>query len=318
MKQKNMDLRNKTFKNNRTGELVTVIDAFENIAILENKEKIDVRRLTNNEFFTEQIDPKNFFSNQSAYNILADKIKNIPQSQIRDDDGPVQRVDVTPGYNNSDFGPIDNESAIIVSTEDDERAELARKYGASIDNSSVARQNEAFAKLLGEDSEDLPIIQNPPVYSNISVEEPVQRIEINREEPNDIKINQKVQQIQQEVEDPIITMFRKTKRNVDFNISVDISDKIPRLDFIEMMEDSYEISMIDFLSEEFTNKIIQNPSIIKDKIKSRITELVYGKTETPVNPQITDSVTQTSEVKVEKTKTVRKPRAKKESTENDR
>lgn len=312
MKQKNMDLRNKTFKNNRTGELVTVIDAFENIAILENKEKIDVRRLTNNEFFTEQIDPKNFFSNQSAYNILADKIKNIPQSQIRDDDGPVQRVDVTPGYNNSDFGPIDNESAIIVSTEDDERAELARKYGASIDNSSVARQNEAFAKLLGEDSEDLPIIQNPPVYSNISVEEPVQRIEINREEPNDIKINQK---IQQEVEDPIITMFRKTKRNVDFNISVDIYDKIPRLDFIEMMEDSYEISMIDFLSEEFTNKIIQNPSIIKDKIKNRITELVYGKTETPVNPQITDSVTQTSEVKVEKTKTVRKPRVKKESTE---
>jgi uncharacterized Fe-S center protein len=77
---------------------------------------------------------------------------------------------------------------------------------------------------------------------------------------------------------------------------VDISDKIPRLDFIEMMEDSYEISMIDFLADEFTNKILQNPSLIRESVKNRIKQLVFGgevvKTETKVNDQITDSVTQ--------------------------
>ena len=145
-------------------------------------------------------------------------------------------------------------------------------------------------------------------------------------------------EVVQQVEDPIITMFKRTKRNVDFKISVDISDKIPRLDFIEMMEDSYEISMIDFLADEFTNKILQNPSLIRESVKNRIKQLVFGgevvKTETKVNDQITDSVTQVNPTHMPghrnppppdrilkegelptKPKTTRKPRAKKESLE---
>jgi hypothetical protein len=50
------------------------------------------------------------------------------------------------------------------------------------------------------------------------------------------------------VEDPIITMFKNCKRNKDFKISLDIEDKIPRPDFIEMMEDSYTTSIIEFLA----------------------------------------------------------------------
>ena len=134
------------------------------------------------------------------------------------------------------------------------------------------------------------------------------------------------------VEDPIITMFRKSKRNVEFKINVEVSDKIPRLDFIEMMEDSYEILMIDFLADEFTNKVLQDPSIIRNKIKDKIKQLVYGaptilpninttnkeeketekdsKNIQAVNGQITDAVTQKNQPK--KT-TTRKPRTKKES-----
>ena len=132
-------------------------------------------------------------------------------------------------------------------------------------------------------------------------------------------------------------MFKRTKRNVDFKINVEISDKIPRLDFIEMMEDSYEISMIDFLAEEFTNKILQDPTHIRETIKSKIKQLVYGAeiSKEIVNPQITDAVTQvnsptnmpghrnpppppTDRILKEdelptKPKTTRKPRAKKET-----
>ena len=142
-----MNLANKTFRNNKTGEVVKVIDSFENIAILENKQKLDVRTLTDTNHFTEQIDPLNFFNNQGAYNILADKIKNIPTNMMQDD----------PEEISSRFGgelsPAVNESAIVMTTEEDEKAELARKYGASIDSSSqVMNQQQAFAKILGEDS----------------------------------------------------------------------------------------------------------------------------------------------------------------------
>lgn len=322
-----MSIANKVFKNTKTGELIKVIDSFENIAILENKQKIDVRTLMDSNQYTEEIDPNNFFNNQGAYNILADKIKNIPTHLIKDEN---DNVSVNINNNNSEFYPNSNESAIVMTTEEDEKAELARKYGASLDNTNTLRkQNDAFAKILGENAEDeLPQINT--VTDTFVDNTNVQRVEVNRPEP------QPIQRV--EVEDPIITMFKRTKRNVEFKVNVEISDRIPRLDFIEMMEDSYEISMIDFLADEFTNKILQDPSQIRETIKNRIKQLVYGgEVKTPVNPQITDSVTQfneeTGEVKVQKHEplsferepvlskdlpkktTTRKPRAKKETVE---
>ena len=306
-----MSLANKSFKNNLTGEVVTVIDSFENIAILENKQKLNVSQLMNPALYTEEIDPMSFFNNQGAYNILAEKIKSIPQDQIGDDNGEinvsgVNRIDVPRGIDQE-------ESLITTSSEEDEKAALAAKYGiVSPPVESLQRQNEAFAKILGEESEaELPRV---PQYQQPE-QEVVQRVEVNREEK--VEYVQPVQRI--EVEDPIIKMFKGVKRIVEFNISLDIKNKIPRLDFIEMMEDSYETSIIDFLADEFTNELLKNPATIKDMIKSKINTLVYGEDKvesfpTPINDQITDSVTQVPEtpVKVTKPRAPRKPRAKKE------
>jgi len=295
-----MSLKDKIFKNNKTGEVVRVIDSFENIAILENKEKADVGRLMNPDFFTEQIDPSTFFSNQNSYNILADKIKNIPADKIRDDESGEVMINVD---GDTSVRPATNESAIIMTTEEDERAELARKYGVDTSQNEVAKQNQAFAKLLGE-------------------EEEVQTIQVNRDPKPVQQFEQRPQsQPIQQVEDPIITMFKNVKRIKEFSISLEIKNKIPRPDFIEMMEDSYNTSIIDFLAAEFTDNILRNPKIIEDMIKQKIKEVVYGADIKDVNPQITDAVTQinqlkndvsfnekTGEVKVEKPKTTRKPR----------
>ncbi len=310
-----MSLDNKKFKNNKTGEVVQVISSFENIAILENREKAQVADLLNPSLYTEEIDPSSFFSNQGAYNILAEKIKNIPSHMIKDDEG-VSQINVDNSYSD-EFKPSMNESAIVMSSEEDERAELARKYGASMDSTSqLQKQSEAFSRILG-DSDELPNIPTQP-------QQEIQRVEVRRDETT---TPQQIQRV--EVDDPIITMFRKTKRNVEFKVNFDFNDKIPRLDFIEMMEDSYETSMIDFLADEFTNKILQDPSLIKNKIKEKIKQLVYGgevtKSEQKINDQITDSVTQINQSKVIETDpkmineagktTTRKPRAKKETAE---
>jgi hypothetical protein len=315
-----MSLANKSFKNNLTGEIVTVIDSFENIAILENKGKVNVNTLMNPALYTEEIDPTSFFNNQGAYNILADKIKNIPTDQIVDDSGElnvsgVERIDIPRGV---------EESLVTMTTEEDEKAALAAKYGiVSPPVESLQRQNEAFARILGEESEnELPQV---PQYQQ-PAQEVVTRVEVNREEKEEFS-REYVQPVQRvEVEDPIVKMFKGVKRIVDFNISLDINNKIPRLDFIEMMEDSYENSIIDFLAEEFTNELLKNPDTIKDMIKSRIRYYVYGEETTiSVNDQITDAVTQKptpppsqvikegeDPVSTTKTRTPRKPRAKKE------
>lgn len=286
-----MSISNKTFKNNRTGETIKVIDSFEDIAILENKGKEKVSNLMNPELYTEQIDPSNFFNTQGAYNVLAEKIKNIPADKIKDEPGQEVIVNID-GQNQ--FRPQTNESAIIQVSEDDERAEIARKYGVETNSQNdIQKQNEAFAKLLSEDDE---VVVSSPLKTQI---QPVMKDLI-------------TQPVIQSVEDPIITMFKNVKRNKDFSITLEIKNKIPRPDFIEMMEDSYNTSIIDFLASEFTDNLLRNPHIIEDMIKQKIKELVYGvdKSETPVNPQITDSVTQLHNEKP----TTRKPRTKKETS----
>ncbi len=252
-----MSLANKTFINNRTGESVKVIDTFENIAILENKQKIDVSILTDTTQFTPDIDPSEFFNDKGAYGSLLEKIKNIPTDNLVDD-SVIQ-----------DFGgevrPAMEESAVVMTTKEDEMAELARKYGVNTDNTdAINKQQQAFSKYLDED--ELP---PAPVRPTNVVVNDVQQVEVKREyqEPP-------VQRV--EVDDPIITMFKKTKRSVNFSVNIDYANKIPRLDFIEMMEDSYETSMIDYLADEFTREILSDPSMIREKIKDKIKQLVYG------------------------------------------
>jgi hypothetical protein len=317
-------MNGKKFRDNRTGEVVRVIDAFENIAILENKQKIDVRRLTDPNYFTEEIDPASFFNNQGAYNNLAEKIKNIPTNNIIDEDAP---INTTPVVNYSDTSyrpPVDNDSAIIVSSVDDEREELARKYGVNLDNTqAVVKQNEAFAQILGEEGVDeLPVVTQKPIYRT---DEQVQRVEVKRDDEGEV-----VQRPVARQEDPIHVMFRNAKKVVEFDLDLKLINKIPRLDFIEMMEDSYEKSIIDFLATEITNELLKNPENLKFQISEKIKEMVYNRKpvrKTPVKKPVAKKPVAKKPTKLKedlKTITeaevkspVRKPRIKKETEQHD-
>ena len=260
-----MNLANRKFKDNRTGETLRVIDSFENIAVFENKQKIDVRRLLDPNFFTEEIDPSSFFNNQGSYNILADKIKKISTENLMDDNIIKESYKDQSGYN-----PITNESAIVEVDEDYEKAELARKYGIVDNREATVKQQEAFAKLLG-DGEELPAPPPQPTYK-VPRDEPVQRIEVNRD-GDGVPVQKPVAK----PEDPIHVMFRNAKKVVEFNLDLKLTNKIPRLDFIEMMEDSYEKSIIDFLAGEIANELINDPINLKFKISEKIKEMVYKK-----------------------------------------
>lgn len=262
-----MSLAQKKFRNNLTGDVITVMDSFEHIAILENKQRIDVNVLLNTSLYTEEINPESFFETQNSYDMLASKIRNIDTSNLRDD--ATGEVYINTGNGMEQVSNVSNESAIVMSNEEDERAALARKYGASVDNySSLSKQNEAFAEILGDDAE-LPEV---PKLQSYVVEEPeVQRIDVNRDTPT-----RQMAEMRMPEEDPIIKMFKGVKRSLDFKMNLDVTGKIPRLDFIEMMEDSYETSIIDFLANEFTKSVIDNPSELNSKIKNALMLMVYG------------------------------------------
>jgi hypothetical protein len=317
-------MNGKKFRDNRTGEVVKVISSFENIAILENKTKVDVRRLTDTSYFTEEIDPSSFFNNQGAYNNLAEKIKNIPTNDIVDD-GPVNTNNVqSVNYADNSYTPLNDGSAIIMSNIDNEREELARKYGINLDNTqAVVKQNEAFAQILGEEGVDeLPVVSQAPVYKD---DQKVQRVEVKRDGEGEV-----LQRPLAKQEDPINIMFRNAKKVVEFDLDLKLINKIPRLDFIEMMEDSYERSIIDFLASEITNDLLKNPNNLKFQISEKIKEMVYNRkpvkktvvkkpiAKKPIAKKPTTKLKEDLKTITEtETKPVRKPRIKKETEQHD-
>jgi hypothetical protein len=251
-----MNLGNKSFKNTQTGEIVRIKDSYQNIAITETNERIDANRLLDNRFYTEYVDPKSFFTNDATYNLFAEKIKNVDLSKIPEDRDSSFDVSIP----TDTLYPPSNESAVVAYDPEEEKAELIRKYGA-VDDSSLKKQQEAFSKILADDGGEV-IQVNADRTPQTNVEPSPKR-----------EVVENVQRIN--VEDPIITMFRNAKKNVEFSFDLKVDGKIPRLDFIEMMEDSYEISMIEFLAEEFTNDLLDNPAKLKMKIINELKRMVY-------------------------------------------
>jgi len=245
-----MGVKNKMFTENVTGNKIKIIDEYSNIAITSTKDKIHVSRLLDPTFYTEEIDPKDFFGEENVYNVFAEKIKGIDTTNLPED-VPINRP--SDGFSQND------ESAVIVDEDYDERAELEIKYGiasSKADPSQDAkRQQEAFEKILNPD---------PPKPRKSNHEDPHAHTPV-YVEPSQVY----------KPEDPMLSMFKNTKRIVDFDVNLKINNKIPRLDFIEMMEDSYDTSIIEFLADEFTDKILRDPFIIKDLIIKEIKARVY-------------------------------------------
>ena len=290
-----MDFLNKTFKNRVTGDVFTIIDVYQNIAITSDKEKINTNILSNDKIFIpinnnlneskvdDFVDPKKFFSTQETYNAFAEKIKQISLDKVPEDNLEIKLP--TSG----------DESAIIISDTEDEIEELKRKYGATNIDDSLKKQNDAFSRILNDSEEQQIETPNVTFSKNIttSQDQPVSRFEVERE-------------------DPILIIFKNVKRNLDFSINIDIVGKIPRLDFIEMMEDSYENSIIEYLAQEFTNNILSDPSYIRSRIISEIKSMIDKKNQLSSeknnkNEKLIDS---TSDLKPTKRKPATKPTTK--------
>lgn len=340
-----MDLIRKSFKDNASGETITISDIYKNVAITNTREKIDTHRLldpryytpldsnvniqphtfpinekriTNNIALTEEIvDPNKFFSPATTYNAFAEKISAFPLDRIPyDDDIPVVTTSnvnsPTNQNNNNPFYPTTNESAILPYDPQDEIEELKAKYGASVvDKDALARQNDILNKIAnGEPVAENNInhdIQN--THQNIEQEPAVVRINADTHQELPSRVN---------VENPVNALFKGVKRVVDFDIELKLNNKIPRLDFIEMMEDSYESSIIDYLSEELTNNLLNNPSLIKDQISSKIRSMVAEASKVDVKEPV-EKKTPVKKQLDSKIPVKRKPRvSKKEKVINDK
>jgi hypothetical protein len=262
--------KHKKFTDLTTGKVVEVTDHFEDIVILDNKSKIKLNRLLDTGLYDEYIDPRNFFKNEGLVSAFTEKIRQIPTENIKNEQEKFDPLNPPVLKNYGDpMRPSFDEPAVLPYDPEEEKKQLMEKARAMMSgrNEKVEKQIDTFKSIIGESDEEEEIDINFPIEPELNN---------NNNYNNYTQPIPKKESYMQNTVDPIIQMFRNAKRNTDFQISFSINNKIPRVDFIEMMEDSYNTSIIDFLAEEFTNEILLNPEILKNRIKEQIKTRVYG------------------------------------------
>jgi hypothetical protein len=256
-------MKDRKFKDLSNNKVVQVTDQFEDIIILDGKTKVKMNQLMDKRYFEDYIDPQSFFKNESFVNVFAEEIKKIPLDDWKNR-VPAEEMGFDP---NSGLRPAIEESAVLPYDPEVEKQELLEKAKRMYGQQPVIENKSEWIKnilLEDDESEQIQYQSAPP---------------ITQQQPTQI-----IQQIKEEKKmDPILEMFKNVKRNTSFKIDFTVENKIPRVDFIEMMEDSYNTSIIDFLAQEFTDEILRNPSIITEKIKKKLMDLVYPEVEVENN-----------------------------------
>lgn len=235
--------------------------------ILNDGVKVSAERLADKTTFTEVNPASDFFS--LANNAILGAFNTFKPNQNQSYESEnVVRVEAKRDDLNDDsmFYSNANESAYLGEAEFDpevEKRKLLQKYNVQSNPvAEAAKQNEMMKNLL--DGVDVTEIKNEFLLNELKDKK--------------IHIDAKQQPQQQTiVEDPIISLLKKTKRVNKFKAKIEIEELLPKNEFIQMIEESYDNSAIDYLVDEMYNKILNDKSHIKDMIKQQMTLFVNKK-----------------------------------------
>lgn len=194
----------------------------------------------------DKIDLNSFFSKRNeSYEKLINTIKSIEPNSIIDENNNVIPTNV-------EFKVPNDENVFIEVDDNFELNELRRKY-----ISSNNLTNNLTNNIVNVNDENTQNINN-------------ENIIIDKNKSSNMIINSSDN-------DPMINIFKNTKKTVDFCVDIKFEDKIPRIDFIEMMEESYNTSIIDFLAEQFSEKLLEDREIFANTKKGRqLKEKIYN------------------------------------------
>jgi hypothetical protein len=127
----------------------------------------------------------------------------------------------------------------------------------NIDPNKITESTSSHTNVNTHQPSTSQVIQNQPVE-----EAPVTRID---------NTGLKPEPVQNE------NFFSKIKRNNTINIDFSVEEKFPDLDFVRMMNDNYETSIIDHFAREIVEKMVFDPETLMESVRKSITEIVYGK-----------------------------------------
>lgn len=319
----------KTMKfEDRRGRTVTVTNIENNIATLNNGEKVAVERLRDRNFFT----PLNESSNSSMDQMISTSPKTTQNnSSIENDNMNIMNESVdelryknlvnNKSFSIGDVG-LDSDSLVPQGRSLHNQSSEVRMSG------SVVESHNQNLKSLGKEpmEESVPVTQpyqpnnnNNNIPNNLTAEEELLRkyghtppkVETSKKleeivygkttedtstpNPNGNLTQPQPQHIEPEV-NPVHQMFDKAKKVHSLEVSLKLNEKIPSKDVIKMMEENFDESAIDYYTKDIFKRLMDNPSVIEDQVKLAIEKYLRSR-----NRSTTKSTTKAAPKKSGKT-----------------
>lgn len=302
-------MQGQKYKDIRRDRIIEIKNVDGNIAQLNNDDRVSIERLMDTKYYqplstnnsrntinNSQVMNESVIQNQNTNmggnDIYKNLLKNKSYSIGDDGDGDEQYMERlgTTRYNPS--------SEVKMSGVVESHSQNIRGLGGDVDdNTPVTRPFNPNNRQNNGDTDRRDVVQQAP--KNLSPEEELlmkygheaptqnnkdaglEKYVYTEEEKERLQKNSNVNNSRPITEppsvNPIHQMFEKAKRVKQLNVSFKINEKIPNKDVIKMLEENFEDSAIDYYAEEIFNKLMSDPSIIKDQVKEAITKYINSR-----------------------------------------
>jgi hypothetical protein len=299
----------KEFRNKSNNDVIKVATIEGNIAILENDHRISIERLLDTNYYvvnngsminentnvvstpTPNIDSDvdRLMNGSALYNSLFRQIKSL-------DDETVNRANDVGGIQiDGDYiNPVESHSSAQQVLKSDNVSDTSDRYSEMIEEAKRNQLNldakmRKQAALLGKTVDGIESEVTIPVNNNLNGV----TYEGDRNRDTSVKVIDEAGHITSTTQpqpqppipttEPINPMFAKMKRTQKVNLKIDINEMVPTKDLLKMLEEGFEDSVLDYLTDEIAGKVLSDETI-KSQIKKKLTEYVYGKPRTPRTP----------------------------------
>jgi hypothetical protein len=279
------------------GMISSVKDVFENIAVFENGKRVNTKLLTDNQYFTEVPSGP-----RKDYNILKQPIEQISVNRdvidpdtflksrnytipmISEDAYKIQsRTEGGSDYYNNQNTAESN--PYIQQNEMSDEEILANKYRnietdrdrQVMQQANRAKQDQKINKALEEEGIKIEIptrelLEEQAARGTTSIQvDPVTSHHNNNTQNNNAPNT---------FMDPAIAFLKRGKMDTNFSVNIPINTKIPNINYIRMIEESSDISVIGYLANEIADNILRDPDSLRERISIELKKLIVPKSKT--------------------------------------
>lgn len=279
----------KQFENKSNGSVIKVVSIEGNIAILENSERISVERLLDRNHYGEYhaMSINESVGLNTGENLLHSKLFAQIQGLSNDDINRANDIGGTTIENGAYVNPVESHSEAMRKLKGDnvyddssvEARELVEK--SKKDQLELERKMRNQASKIAQTIDGIEEEVSIPVNRNLegAKVEGVDKRETSVRMIEDVGtyVPNNTQPINNQPIKQVNPMFTKMKRTKKVSLKIDIDEMMPSKDFLKMLEEGFEDSVLDYLTEEIAGKVLSDVSI-KSQIKDKLHEYVYGKT----------------------------------------